>query len=157
VKRKKVMATIVLSAAMPVLAADQPRAVVWSASELAAYGKKLAPKMSEGKIATERLATYPNHFVMVAHREGDGEGELHETQADVFVVETGAATLVVGGKLVQPRTTQPHEVRGPSIEGGERKALAPGDIVHIPAGVPHQLLVPAGKEFTYFVIKVDAR
>jgi mannose-6-phosphate isomerase-like protein (cupin superfamily) len=155
--KKKVMATIALSIAMPALAAEPPRAVVWSAAELGGYARTLAPKMNEGKIATERLATYGNHFVMMAHREGDGEAELHETQTDFFVVESGAATLIVGGEVVKPRTTQPHEIRGPTIKGGERKTLAPGDIVHIPAGIPHQLLVAAGKEFTYFVIKVDAR
>ena len=154
---KNTMIAIALAAAVPVQAADPPKAVVWSASELGGYAKTLAPKMNENKIATERLATYGNHFVMMAHREGDGEAELHETQIDFFVVQSGAATLVVGGTLVKPRTTQPHEVRGPSIQGGERKTLGPGDIVHIPAGIPHQLLVPAGKEFTYFVIKVDAK
>jgi mannose-6-phosphate isomerase-like protein (cupin superfamily) len=91
---------------------------------------------------------------MIAHREGDGEAELHEREADFFVVQSGAATLIVGGEMVNGKTTAPNEVRGPSIKGGEKKALAAGDVVHIPPKVPHQLLVPAGKEFTYFVIKV---
>src|SRR5437870_5440316 len=124
-------------------------------SRHAGYGKKLAPKINEGKVASERLATFPNHFAMIAHREGDGEAELHEKQADLFVVESGEATLVFGGEVVSPKTTAPNEVRGPSIKGGERKALAAGDVVHIPAKIPHQLLLPAGKEFTYFVMKVD--
>ena len=92
---------------------------------------------------------------MIAHREGDGQAELHEKQADLFVVASGEATLVYGGEVVSPKTTEPNEVRGPSIKGGEKKALAAGDVVHIPAKVPHQLLLPAGKEFTYFVLKVD--
>ena len=33
--------------------------------------------------------------------------------------------------------------------------LAAGDAVHIPANTPHQLLVENGKQFTYFVIKVQ--
>lgn len=154
---KKTVLALALLVAMPALAADPPGVLVWSAADLTAQGRKLAPRMNENKIATERLATLGNHFVLIAHREGDGEAELHETQADFFVVEAGAATLVVGGTVVQPRTAQPHEVRGPSIKGGERKSLSAGDIVHIPAGVPHQLLVPAGTEFTYFVIKVEGR
>jgi mannose-6-phosphate isomerase-like protein (cupin superfamily) len=145
----------VMSVGAPLMAAEPPGVVVWSASELRDYGKKLAPKMNAGKVATERLATFGNHFAMIAHREGDGEAELHEKQADLFVVESGAATLVVGGEVVSPKITAPNEVRGPSIKGGERKPLAAGDIVHIPAKIPHQLLVPAGKEFTYFVMKVD--
>jgi mannose-6-phosphate isomerase-like protein (cupin superfamily) len=152
---KKIALAVLMSAVVPLMAAEPTGVVVWSGSELKGYGKKLAPKMNEGKVATERLATFPAHFAMVAHREGDGQAELHEKQADLFVVESGEATLVYGGEVVSPKTTEPHEVRGPSIKGGEKKALAVGDVVHIPARIPHQLLVPAGKEFTYFVVKVD--
>ena len=152
---RKTALAIVLTAVMPLMAAEPTGFVVWSGSELKGYGKKLAPKINEGKVASERLATFPNHFAMIAHREGDGEAELHEKQADLFVVESGEATLVFGGEVVSPKTTAPNEVRGPSIKGGERKALAAGDVVHIPAKIPHQLLLPAGKEFTYFVMKVD--
>jgi mannose-6-phosphate isomerase-like protein (cupin superfamily) len=151
----KIVAGAVL-AAMPLMAAEPAGFVIWPGSELRAYGRKLAPKMNAGKVASERLASFGNHLAMIAHREADGEAELHEGQADVFVVQSGEATLVVGGEMVGGKTTAPGEVRGPSIKGGERRALAAGDIVNIPARVPHQLLVAAGKEFTYFVIKVDA-
>ena len=151
----KKTALAVLMSALPLMAAEPSGVVVWSGSELKGFGRKLAPKMNEGKVATERLATFPGHFAMVAHREADGQAELHEKQADLFVVESGEATLVYGGEVVSAKTTEPNEVRGPSIKGGEKKALGPGDVVHIPAKIPHQLLIPAGKEFTYFVIKVD--
>ena len=90
-----------------------------------------------------------------AHREGPGEAELHETQADIFIVQSGEATLKVGGTVVSPKTTAPNEIRGPSISGGEEKKLGAGDVVHIPAKIPHQLLLDAGKQFTYAVVKVD--
>jgi len=153
--KKKTMLAVLALAAVPLLAADPPGFVIWSGSELKGYGKKLAPKMNEKKVASERLASFGNHLAMIAHREADGEAEVHETQADLFVVQGGAATLVVGGEMVDGKTTAPGEVRGPSIKGGERKPLGPGDVVHIPAKVPHQLLVPTGTPFTYFVVKVD--
>ncbi len=153
--KMKLVPALLVTAAIPLQAAEPTGVVVWSGSELKAYSRKLAPKMNENKVATERLASFGNHLAMIAHREGDGEAELHETQADFFFVQSGAATLVVGGEVEQPRTTAPHEVRGPSIKGGERKPLSAGDVVHIPARVPHQLLVARGSEFTYFVIKVD--
>jgi mannose-6-phosphate isomerase-like protein (cupin superfamily) len=132
-----------------------PGVTCWTAAELKAYEKKLAPKMNEQKVATENLGRYPNSLAMVAHREGDGEAEVHETVADFFVVQSGEATLVSGGELSGGHTTQPHEIRGPSIKGGQSRKLAVGDVVHIPAGVPHQLLVSKGGQFTYFVVKVD--
>ena len=152
---KTTLAVLLLALAPPLIAADPPGFVIWPAAELKDYGKRLAPKMNEKKVAAERLAEFGNHLAMIAHREADGEAELHETQADVFVVQSGTATLVVGGEMVNGRNTGPGEVRAPSIKGGERKPLGAGDVVHIPAKVPHQLLVSAGKEFTYFVVKVD--
>ena len=153
------MKTLVFAAALlaatTIHAAEVPGLVLWKAAELREYGTKLAPKINEQKVASERLATWGNHLAMVAHREATGEAEVHEKQADVFVVQAGEATLVVGGEVEGGRTTAPGEVRAPSIKGGERKALAPGDIVHIPAKVPHQLLLVPGAKFTYFVVKVD--
>ncbi len=139
------------------LAADPAGFSVWKSSELKGFEQKLAPKMDAQKVATQNLAKYGNHETMVAHREASGLAELHVAVADVFVVESGEATLVVGGKIPAQRTQSAGEIRGASIEGGSKHALAAGDVVHIPANTPHQLLVDPGKQFTYFVVKVDAK
>jgi mannose-6-phosphate isomerase-like protein (cupin superfamily) len=137
-------------------AADPEGFGLWKGAEVRNSGKDLANKMDEQKSAWLPMATYSNHLIGLSHREGDGSAELHETQADILIVETGEATLVVGGKMVGPKTLKPHEVRGSSIEGGEIKHLAVGDVIHIPAKVPHQLKITAGTKFTYLVIKVDS-
>lgn len=105
-------------------------------------------------IATRRLADFPNDLFMLSRREADGIVEWHETQADVFFVQSGTATLVVGGTMVGGETTEPHEKRNGKIEGGQRYTLSAGDIVRIPPKMPHQMLVEGSKGFTYFVIKV---
>src|SRR5262245_25916489 len=104
---KKTVLAAVLGAALPLAAAEPTGFVVWPGTELKGYGRKLAPKVDEKKVATERLAAFGNHSAMIAHREGDGDGEVHETQADIFVVQSGEATLVVGGDLVDGKTTTP--------------------------------------------------
>jgi mannose-6-phosphate isomerase-like protein (cupin superfamily) len=140
--------------ALPLTAADPPGFAYWSSAELKGLQQKLAPKIDGTKFASQQLARYGNHYMMVAHREGNGQAELHKTDADLFVVESGNATLVVGGKIQNPKDSAANEVRGPGIEGGTKHALAAGDIVHIPAKTPHQLQIEAGKEFTYFTLKV---
>jgi uncharacterized RmlC-like cupin family protein len=60
----------------------------------------------------------------------------------------------VGGVIADPVNTSAGEIRGKSINGGVAKRLAAGDIVHIPAKMPHQLSVEAGKRCTYLVFKV---
>ena len=52
-------------------------------------------------------------------------------------------------------TVKPHEVRGAAIKGGATVQLSPGEIVHLPAHVPHPWKV--AKTFTYTVIKVDVK
>jgi len=153
--RKFAIALIMAAAALP---AGLPEgAGHWTSGELRDFERKLGPKINTQKMATQPLASYGNHSFLMAHRQGSGEAELHETQHDVMVVESGEATLVVGGTVVDPKTTAPHEIRGPSIRGGEKVALFAGDVVHIPIKTAHQMLVESGKQITYFVVKIDAR
>jgi mannose-6-phosphate isomerase-like protein (cupin superfamily) len=151
----KPLALALLLAGFALPAGDPPGFYLWKSAELKGFAKTLAPKMSDKKVATQAIANYGNYSFMVAHREGSGEAEYHATQADVFVVESGEATLVVGGELVDGKTTAPNEMRAASIKGGTEKKLATGDVVTIPAKVAHQLKLDAGKQFTYFVVKVN--
>jgi mannose-6-phosphate isomerase-like protein (cupin superfamily) len=147
---------LALLAASGVLGAADPAGFgQWKGAEMKSYDKKLAPKIDAHKIASESLANYGNHNLMIIHREGSGQAEWHEKQADLFVVQSGEATLVVGGTVVDPKTTQPDEIRGPSIKDGVSKHLGPGDVVHIAAKTPHQLMLDAGKQITYAVMKVN--
>jgi mannose-6-phosphate isomerase-like protein (cupin superfamily) len=131
---------------------------MWTSAELKAQEKTLAAKLDAQKLAFEKLADYGNHYVQIAHREADGEAELHDNMVDIFFVQSGEATLLVGGKMSgATRVTGPGETRGPSNADGTKKPLRAGDVVHIPALTPHQLLVAKGKQFTYFVVKVPAK
>ena len=154
---KRLITLLFVIVLVPLWAADPPGFAHWSGTALKDYAKTLAPKMNPQKVATEVIGKYGNHSIMVAYREGSGEAELHETQADVFIVQSGQATLVVGGTVVGGKTISPGEIRGTSISGGEKKKLAAGDMVHIPAQVPHQVLLDSGQQFTYAVVKVDSK
>lgn len=138
------------------LLAAAPRGVdIYTAKELQGMGQTLAQKRTQ--FASQDLVRYGNHYTLFALRETTGSSELHEHEADIFVIEGGAATLVTGGKMINPHRTNAGEIRGSSIEGGARHRIATGDIVHIPAGTPHQLLVEKGEPFTYFVVKVTGQ
>src|SRR5215468_7938035 len=128
----------------------------WTAADLQTLNKSLAEKAATDShhAASKAIADYPNDLFMLAHREADGQVELHETQADLFVVQSGSATLIVGGTLQEGETVAPHEKRNGTIQGGTRHQLSAGDIVRIPANVPHQLLLDGGREFNYVVAKI---
>lgn len=130
----------------------------WTPASLAAISQTLAATASSDPrhVAVKQLSTYPNEYFLLAHRIADGQPEWHETEVDVFVVQSGSATLLFGGTLVGAETTAPHEKRNGTIQGGSRQKLAAGDVVRIPARVPHQVLLDGAKEFSYFVIKVKS-
>ena len=64
-------------------------------------------------------------------------------------------TLLLGGTMVDGKTTAPNEIRGKSLKGGVRYPMAVGDVFHIPAKIPHQMLVP--KSLVIQVVKVDTK
>jgi mannose-6-phosphate isomerase-like protein (cupin superfamily) len=105
-------------------------------------------------MAVRRLGDFAQDTFMLSRRQADGTVEWHENQADVFFVQSGSATLLVGGTMVGGETTEPHEKRNGTIQGGVRHRLSAGDVVRIPPQVPHQILLDGSSDFTYFVIKV---
>jgi len=141
--------------ALPLMAADPAGYKYWSAADLKGMAKTLSPKVNAQKVALENLGEFgPDRAIMV-HREGTGEGEVHETEADVIVVVSGSGTLLLGGTMPGSKTTAPGEVRAPAVEGATSKQkMGPGDVVHVPPKLPHQVVLEPGSQITYFVLKV---
>lgn len=127
----------------------------WSSAillERAGYLRKLAA-YGDGS-ATETLKEHPSHLTMLCFRSRDGIAESHENVTDFLHILDGRATLVTGGMMVGAKTIGPGETQGDMIEGGARQELRAGDMVHIPAGVPHQIMVAGEKTVTYLVVKI---
>ncbi|MGH9435915.1 MAG: hypothetical protein ACRD06_07935 [Terriglobia bacterium] len=121
--------------------------------ERAAYLRKMA-RAGNGS-ASETLREYSRHAAMLSFRSRSGEVEAHEKFADLFQVLSGAATLVTGGKMIGSHTVAPGETRGETIEGGTCQELKPGDVAHVPAGTPHQILLAGDKTLTCLVLKIQ--
>ena len=132
-----------------------PRLDHWASAvllERAAYLRKLAAQ-GDGS-AGETLQEYPGHCAMLSFRSRSGMAEVHENFADLFVVLEGRATMVTGGTVAGAKTINPGEIRGDSVEGGMRQEMRPGDVLHVPAGLPHQVLVAGENTITSMVVKI---
>ena len=68
---------------------------------------------------------FGNHLLEITHREKDGRAELHKTKADVMVIQSGTATIVWGGEVIDPAPTAPNEIQGSGIKGGQSRKSAP--------------------------------
>jgi mannose-6-phosphate isomerase-like protein (cupin superfamily) len=128
----------------------------WTTTALKTSGQTLNSEAAADPhhLAVKQLADFPNEAFLLVHREADGQVEWHETQIDIFFVQSGAATLLVGGTYLNGETVAPHEKRNGTIQGGVRQKLSAGDIIRIPARVPHQVLLEGSQQFTYFVVKI---
>ena len=98
------------------------------------------------------LLEVDGYKIHASRREGPGTAEVHDWETDVVYVLDGSATLVTGGTVVEPKRTEPGQVRGPFIQGGQGRRIARGDVIVIPAGVPHWFKEVQGP-LTYFVVK----
>lgn len=128
----------------------------WSPAQLLEQTQHLRQLAAQGDgSASETLTKYPHHYTMLAFRSRSGGGELHNDFADLFYILDGRATVLTGGEVVDPKTIGPGEIRGSSVKGGARQDVKAGEVVHIPAGMPHQMLVADGESVTYFVVKIQ--
>ena len=152
--KKTILALIAVMMAIAAVPAGYDH---WSAEQFATHEEALHKGMKNG-LASETLGNWGNHLLLKTRREaGSGQAELHEKQADLIVVQSGQATIIIGGRILNGKTTAPNEIRGTSIEGGERQSLKAGDVLHVPAKTPHQVLLDAGQTLDYIVLKVDSQ
>src|SRR5271155_809421 len=141
----------VSSVASTLWAADETSApaIYKSAAELMATLAKSAqtrPDQASAPIANEghyriNIVRRSKAGTAMAHATGPAKGsELH------YIID-GAATVVTGGALVRP-------AGGVTIEGGETRRVAKGDVIFIPAGTPHWYKEVEGS-VTYLEVRFD--
>lgn len=111
---------------------------------------KVAAAFAKGMPLTE-VADYKVH---ASRRTEPGVAEVHTRDTDIIYMLEGSATLVTGGTVVEGKTTANDEIRGKEISGGDTRTLVPGDVIIVPAGVPHWFKDVKGPVL-YYVVKVS--
>jgi mannose-6-phosphate isomerase-like protein (cupin superfamily) len=158
----------VLALLVAVSTGDQPPT---SATYVTSEDVQAAVKIKELNIRIVDAGGY-NIAVGAIRRENAPPGQpavhfhaaVHFKVSEVYHVFDGAATLVTGGTIVNMKMRPPDAknvrledgpgAEGPAIQGGESRRIKAGDVVIIPAGVPHQFTEVEGS-ITYIVVRVD--
>ncbi len=141
-------------AAVPPKIQTQPE--VLNLDALAEQGKALLEQAKAGSgSAGITLAHYNGHYTMLTARSKSGGGELHKRFADFLIVVDGEGTELTGGTMVDAKELPGGEVHGTELEGATPHALHKGDVIHIPAGTPHQAIEAPGQTIIIYVIKVQ--
>ncbi len=112
---------------------------------------QVSASFSKGAVLLD--GTNRNYMVHTSRRDKPGLAEIHTLDTDIIYVMEGTATFVTGGTAVEPKEIAPNEIRGSRIEGGDTRQLSKGEVIVVPAGVPHWFK-EVGGAFLYYTIKV---
>jgi mannose-6-phosphate isomerase-like protein (cupin superfamily) len=150
----KKVAILIVSLAFSALVNAQD---FYTAAELEEMGDDLSSRVGANNAAIlNNIFNEGGYFGAMVHREpGPGFSETHAEWADIYYVTAGSASIITGGSITDAREDSPGEIRGTGISGGTGHRIGAGDIVHIPAGVPHYVVVGEGEAITYFILKAQ--
>jgi mannose-6-phosphate isomerase-like protein (cupin superfamily) len=109
-----------------------------SADDLTAQVEKLGRDMKPGQgFAYKPLLRGGDAVAAIEYWKAPGRPAIHPTQAEYAIVLEGAGTLLAGGTMTDQEVTNPTLIQGARIDGGTTRKLVKGDVIMIPAGVPH--------------------
>ena len=100
-----------------------------------------------------QLASGSDFTVSILKRTAAGQVEIHDKETDIFYILDGEAVFVTGGTMVGGKVSRPNQQLGTDIQGGQVHRLVKGDVITVPAGVPHwfkEIIKPV----TYHTVKV---
>lgn len=96
-------------------------------------------------------------------------GIAHAEITEIYYIVQGTATLVTGGRLIDPKLNEnlpktefpgggrfPTPTYGGNFEGGVSRKVGPGDVIVVPPGSVHQWAsVDSSQMLVYFIARID--
>ena len=115
-----------------------------------------ASQLRDNGLATNRLLEGGIFSINVRHIQGAETALQHGSITEVWVVREGLAVLSTGGTIVDREAgAGPGDFRGSAVEGGVERIIKAGDLVYIPAGVPHG--IKETESIVYLNIRFELR
>ena len=135
------------------ISAHAQNASVMSSEAVAAAFRAL-PKIPPTNAEVIRQQHYGVKVATLVHRIGPGE--VHILEDRVFYVLSGSGSICTGGKLSAPRTVDPDERLGKSLEDCRAVPLGQGAVVSIPRGVAYQLRATSST-LNLLVVRIEGK
>lgn len=129
--------------------------VRWDADYIQEMADRLEAEIEDKAMVWETVGNYDRHSIYLVLRGRTGQAEIHETESDVQIGVRGTAVSVTGGELVDAQSLPRKQRRGTAIDGGQRRLTSPGDLIHIPPGIAHQLVIDPAEPYLYLLFKLD--
>jgi mannose-6-phosphate isomerase-like protein (cupin superfamily) len=129
--------TLVAGTSVAQPAAQAMKTFSSSADVTALIAKAKSERKEAQPMVAERILSLAPYNANLEYRASIGPAAVHETEAEFFYVIDGSATMVTGGKLAGETRTNPANLSGTAIEGGQSRAVAKGDFIVVAEGTPH--------------------
>jgi len=113
------------------------RTMVSASDVTALIAKAKAERKDNQALLAQSMIQLAPYNVSLEYRAAVANAAVHETEAELFYVIDGSATLVTGGKLTNENRTNAANLSGSGIEGGVSRRVAKGDFIMVPEGTPH--------------------
>ena len=138
------LAAVVLIVSSSFAFAQQPapnpaasRTMVSAADVAAMMAKAKAERKPDQANLAQSIIQLAPYNVSLEYRAAVGPAAVHDTEAELFYVVDGSATLVTGGRLTADATRNGANLTGKGIEGGTSRKVAKGDFIMVPENTPH--------------------
>jgi len=134
------LVTALAVAQQPAKQAKQPPAnkTYVSASDVTAMmAKAKNERKADQANLIQAILTLAPYSANLEYRGAVGPAAVHEKEAEMFYVIDGSGTLVTGGKLAGETRTNPENLSGTAIDGGNTQNVAKGDFFIVPEKTPH--------------------
>jgi len=134
--------------------APKDQAASWGKAELASVNQELAAT----KEVTHRFFGEKGYNMEVRRLVGPQPILQHGKKSDFMVIQEGEGTFMTGGELVNGKAggEDAGDMRGDSIRNGVSRVLKPGDVMYVPAGVPHGF-VETRDHVTFVMLRFDTK
>ena len=93
----------------------------------------------------------------MVHRDAVGEVEMHANAEHFYIAQAGEADVLLGRSVEGSHLIAPGEWRGGKILDGKPYRMKPGDVLWIPPGTAHQVVVPVNGSFQYIGLNADTK
>jgi mannose-6-phosphate isomerase-like protein (cupin superfamily) len=90
---------------------------------------------------------------LLLRRTVSSEPEVHARWDDIVIVRSGTGAVEMGDSLVGSRYRAPGERAGGKFTKSHQLVLHAGDVMRIPAAVPHAFIVSGSEPLVFLVIK----
>jgi mannose-6-phosphate isomerase-like protein (cupin superfamily) len=99
----------------------------------------------------QMLQSGPWQVGMVYRTTPQEASDLHEVEAELFVVLEGSGAITMGGRLINP-TRRGISLSSTTFEGGTEYKLAKGDMLLVPENTPHRISGVDGDKVVFMTV-----